>query len=304
MDMVGIVLLNWNRPKDTLACLASLEALTYQNWTAVVVDNDSNDNSIALIRDKFPEVQVIAASQNFGFSKGNNLGIEYALQEGAEFILVLNNDTIVKPDFLSLLVQAMQEQPKVGIASPKIFFHDQPDNIWYKAGEIDWDNGGAYHPNLYEYDRHEATGTYSTGYASGCAMLIPATVLQQVGGFDNRFFAVYEDVDLNLRIAALGYRIIVVPQSEILHKASVSFGGMDSPLNRYYYCRNFLLLCVKHRQYVKLRGIRIFIWRLVMRPTLKTLRGRKDYSWHYVRAVWAGLFDFVRGHFGKGPSWL
>src|SRR5262249_3506361 len=134
---VAIVLLNWNGTEDTLACLRSLGQLEYGNATVTVVDNGSTDGAPERIRARFPGVGLIENGRNLGFAGGNNVAIPPSVDAGADYVLLLNNDTEVAPDMLSRLIDVAERDPSVGIVGPKILYYDLPDTIWSAGGMID-----------------------------------------------------------------------------------------------------------------------------------------------------------------------
>src|SRR5262245_40538905 len=127
---VAIIVLNWNGLSDTLACLASLRHLNYPNYEVVVVDNGSTDNSVVTLQAAYPEVTLLVTDENLGYVGGNNRGLEYARQTKADHALLLNNDTEVHPNFLGLLVEAVEQDPATGIVGPTIYYFDQPEVVW------------------------------------------------------------------------------------------------------------------------------------------------------------------------------
>jgi len=139
--LVIVVVVNWNGLADTLECLGSLARLDYPNYDTVVVDNGSTDGSVPAIRERFELVMVVENSENLGYAGGNNIGLEHAMRRGADYALLLNNDTLVAPDCLCRLVAAAQADPEVGMAGPIIYYRDLPDVIWSPGGAIDWRRG-------------------------------------------------------------------------------------------------------------------------------------------------------------------
>src|SRR5262245_37473647 len=134
---VAIILLNWNQPEYTLACLRSLGQLEYPNVTVTVVDNGSTDGSPALIRARYPDVTLIENGRNLGFAAGNNVGIDLAMRDGADYVMLLNNDTEVAPDMVDDLIAVAESDSSIGIVGPKILYYDLPDTIWSAGGTID-----------------------------------------------------------------------------------------------------------------------------------------------------------------------
>jgi hypothetical protein len=132
---VFIIILNWNGKEDTLACLASVRNIDYSNFDTIVIDNGSSDESVKAIQKKFPEVKIIEIGKNRGYAGGNNVGIQYALENGADYILLLNNDTIVDSQLLKALINATLQIQQPGILSPKIYYFESRNKIWYAGAQ-------------------------------------------------------------------------------------------------------------------------------------------------------------------------
>lgn len=246
---VGIVILNWNGIDDTLECLRSLGDLAYGNFVVVVVDNGSSDDSVLRLRKcktPFP-FELIETGQNLGFAEGNNVGIRRALSQGAEYVLLLNNDTVVDPGMLGAFVRAAQAHPDGAIFGGKIYYFDRPSTLWYAGAS--WQREGQYflHDGIDMVDDGAAFEQVAeTDYASGCAFFMRASALQTIGLLDAEFFLTYEESDLCYRARAAGFKVLFVPDAKLWHKVSVSFGGVDSPLQLYFYSRNVLLWAERH----------------------------------------------------------
>ena len=224
-SLVYIIVLNWNRKKDTIACLESLLKTEYSNYTIVLVDNASSDGTVAEVREKFPSVNVIANAENLRFAGGNNVGIEHALLNGADYVVLLNNDTIVDPAFLAELVQAAENDASIGIAGPKIYYYDQPKMIWYAGGKVEYWKGWISHVGIREQDNGQYNVARDVDYVTGCCMLVKREVIERIGKLDESFFIYGEDADWSLRAARAGFRLRYVPSSMIWHKVSASSGG-------------------------------------------------------------------------------
>ncbi len=296
---VYLIVLNWNGIKDTLDCLNSLAAVTYDNFTVVVVDNGSTDTSLVQLQNiepSFPFI-LIPTGINLGFAAGNNVGIRYGLANDAEYILLLNNDTTVDPSFLAELVAAAENNPEAGILSSKIFYHRDPSKLWYAGGQ--WNAKGQCFQHI-GIDELDDCGLYDsvsdTDYASGCVLFIRRSVVCRVGLMDPKFFLTYEETDWCYRARAAGYRILFVPTAKVWHKVSVSFGGVDSPLQTYFYARNLLLWAERQLP-------RADYWALVrreIRALLKFDTSKKSVGPFYKRLIWALFRVYQRLHHGGG----
>jgi GT2 family glycosyltransferase len=241
LPQVTIIVLNWNGLNDTLDCLESLDQLDYENYEVVVVDNGSVDGSVPVIREQFPGVTIIETGENLGYAGGNNVGLRYAMVQGADYALLLNNDTVVDPTFLRILVDAAEVDPAVGIAGPTICYQERPDIIWSAGGAIDWQRGSTRMVGLDERDEGQfGAEPRPVDFVTGCAMLVRRAVMEQVGLLDERFFAYYEETEWCVRVTRAGYKILHVPLAQMWHKISPS-ARADSPLVHYYMTRNRLL---------------------------------------------------------------
>ncbi|MEI6848074.1 MAG: glycosyltransferase family 2 protein [Chlorobiaceae bacterium] len=220
-----IVVLNWNGAKDTIACLKSLAGALLSDCMVLVVDNGSTDGSAEQIHNAFPEIEMLLLPTNLGYAGGNNAGFRRVMELHAEFVIFLNNDTIVDAGFCNPLFHTLQHQLLVGIAVPKIFYHDSPDTIWYAGGIIRLATGLIRHVGIRKKDSPKFDRSGSTGYATGCCFAMRSLDFQRVGGFDERFGMYAEDVDISLRIRSLGMSIEYVPSSKVWHKVSASFSG-------------------------------------------------------------------------------
>jgi GT2 family glycosyltransferase len=239
---VTVVVLSWNGKADTLACLGSLEEETYSSLSVVVVDNNSADGTAEAVAEAFPRVRVIRLAENRGFAGGVNVGLRDALSEGAEHVLLLNNDATVEPGFLEPLVAAASETG-VGAACSQILHAEPPHRIWYA--------GASYDPRRGHQGRHRGFGEpalpasvppYETDRACGGAMLVPRRAAERVGMLDEALFAYAEDVDWSLRARGAGLSIVVVPASVVYHRVSAASGGASSPNTLYYALRNGLVV--------------------------------------------------------------
>jgi GT2 family glycosyltransferase len=240
---VSLILLNWNQPHFTLACLRSLDKVTYPNFDVIVVDNGSADNSIEQIESIRPELkynlQVITNKRNLGFAEGNNVGIRAAMEQGANYVLLLNNDTEVDPDFIQPLMKMAQSNPKIGITGPKIYYYDDPKLIW-SAGGVFTRSGWTQQLGVNERDSEELNRLRQVDYVSGCAMLVKRAVIEKAGMLDPRFFIYYEETDWCARTAKAGFTIWYVPESVLWHKISLQARNL-SPTYIYLMTRNRLL---------------------------------------------------------------
>lgn len=299
MRKVAIVILDYKNKKETLACLASIDALKLPDisLSIVLVNNDTDNTYAPEMFSSVSPLKIINNSVNNGFSGGNNVGIAYGLQD-AEYIMLLNNDTIVGDTLVEELVSVLEKDQTIGLVSPKIYFakgfefhkqrykKDELGNVlWYAGGSMDWKNASGVHRGVDEVDIGQYNELSETDFATGCCMMFRSEVIQKIGGFDERYFLYYEDSDLNERMKKKGYRIFYVPKAVLWHKNASSTGGSGSSLQDYYITRNRLLFGM---DYAPLRCKIALI-----RESLRLVqRGRE---WQKI-----GVKDYFLRKFGKG----
>jgi GT2 family glycosyltransferase len=248
---VCIVVLNWNGRDMTVDCLRSLLAMSGVRYSITVVDNGSSDNSADAIRQEFPRVQVIANKQNLGFAAGCNVGMEEALkEEGRDYILLVNNDTVVDPRLLAELVEEADRNPRVAVCSPKIYYYQPRDLLWWAGGTFSLWTGMASHTGRREQDKGRYDSVRNLDWASGCVMLLRITALRDVGLFDAKIFANSEDVDLSLRVREAGYLIRYVPTARVWHREGVDLRkNVGERLRFFMFMRNTLWVMHKHARF-------------------------------------------------------
>ena len=238
---LAIVVLNWNGRADTLECLASLGRIDYSNFDVILVDNGSVDGTVEAVKEHFPAVKVMENGVNLGFAEGNNRGVASALEGGADFVLLLNNDTTVDPDLLTALAEGAERFPRAGIYGPKIYYHAEPKRIWYAGGYWDPHSLSFGERGAGAVDEGQFDTLSETEWVIGCAMLVRAEVFRKIGGLESKFFLNNEEIDFCSRARRAGFSCVFVPAARVWHKISASFGGENSPLKEYFSARNRLL---------------------------------------------------------------
>lgn len=283
---VHIIILTWNNWEVTVACLESVTRLAYPDFEIVVVDNGSEDGTPDRIRENYPVVSLIENSRNLGFAAGCNVGLRYALQNESDYVFLLNNDTVVPPDLVDVLIAEAEALPRLGILAPMLRYGDNPEQLWF--------TGSRRHPlTLESVDfgplgprRHSQPDVrHPVDYIFGTAMLIPAAALREIGLFDEAFFMYYEDMDLCLRMQAAHYNLYYTPAASLTHQVSAST-EKHSAFRYFHKARSSVLFFRKHAGWV--RAILIVIpYRTA--STLRTL-GRLA-----LQKEWAALRAYVRG---------
>lgn len=295
---LAIVILNWNQAEETLECLHSVSSIRFPHYEIILVDNGSSESAPEKFQEAYPHVRLLRNEENLGFAEGNNRGISYAVERGAEYILILNNDARVDPEILHAFMEAAEQHPEAGVFGAKIYYYDDPTTLWYAGGEVDSKKGRCYHTGCTESDLEKKWETIrDTGYACGCALFVKAEVVQDVGLMDPQFFLIWEEIDWCWRIRQAGYRCLFVPKAKVWHKISVSFeGGNRGPLWEYFYWRNrFLFLKRHHPSFF----YSVLFWKELTKLifcALNPLSPKKDRELY--RAAVDGVRDYYLGRFG------
>ena len=299
---VTIIILHMKDILCIVDCVGSLNKVTYQNYDIIVVHNGPED--IALRNALYPISQhitkVIDTEENLGFARGNNLGIMQALEDEAEYILLLNDDTEVSPGFLTRLIEVAEVQQDAGMLGPKVFLYDQPQKIWFAGARFDQKVCEIVTSEFDQADEPEDSKCVESDYVTGCALLIKRKVVERIGLLDERFFLYWEDVDWGLRCNKAGFRNLMVTRSHIWHKASASSGGVNSLPRVYHKARSRLLmakmyapqaLCKLQRGY-----FRDVVWFLLKSPDENRIKR--------ILACLMAIIDYHLNSIGKGPFWL
>lgn len=286
---IGIVILAYNCIDITVKCLESLRTIKYNDYDIIVVDNNSRDDTAEAIPRDFPEVHFITLNENRGFTGGNNIGIQWCLERDYNAILLLNNDTVVTPDFLCYMAHHLENEM---IVTPLILKINQPEHFGAWMGEFDWKRG---------VWKDDSSGKLATslgdtprvvGMASGCCLLIPRLVFERIGLFDENFFLYYEDIDLITRAKFAGYRIIYEPRAIVYHLGRASTDTKYlSPVALYYNVRNRIYIMNKFKK----NSIKysIFFTYYLANRMLKAIFWCKNGNWKLSLAEYRGVRDFL-----------
>jgi hypothetical protein len=300
MSNIFVSIINFNGAKNTLDCLNSLNKVLKQDFglNIVIVDNGSSEK-LTIDEDSYKNfsLKLIKSDKNLGFSGGQNLGIKYSLENGADFVVILNNDVTLDKDIFVELLKTFKEKKDCGAVSPKIYFakgsefhkvrykeEDLGKVIWYAGGQMDWQNIIGSHKGVDEVDKGQFETEEETDFVSGCCMFVKKEVFEKVGFFDERYFLYYEDNDFSQRVKKSGYKIYYQPKAILWHLNAGS-SGSGSILHDYYITRNRLLFGFKYaRQKVKLA---------LFKESIKILLSGRN--WQKI-----GIKDYYLQNFGIG----
>ncbi len=299
---VCIVILHLDSQVALWACLKSCRAIQYKNYEIVVIENGSRVAlGLDVLRDCAGRAPiVIRSSVNLGFSGGNNLGIKAALDQGADYVLLLNDDTEVAPDFLGLLVGAGEQSEHIGALGPVIYYFDDPKRIWFAGGSFDARLCQAHAPRSGESDEGDLPDLIESDWLTGCCLLIKRQAFERAGLLDDRFFLYWEDMDWVLRLRRVGLQSVVVPSAHIWHKISVSTGGTESVLKAYHKTRSHLLFAQIHAP----RTLLLLQWRILRDIAWLLVKSRQQDRLRKAWAYAAAIKDYHAGRSDRGPQWL
>ncbi len=288
LPTVACVVLNLNGRELLLQTLTSLQQQSYPGLRIIVVDNGSNDGSQKAVRQTFPELPLIDTGSNLGFGEGNNVGIRRALDEGADWVFLLNNDTEIEPGAVAALVEAGERAPRAGILGAKIYFFDRPDVLWYGGGRVTWWAGLISHRGIHQRDSQQLEEPADTDYVTGCAMLLRREMLAQIGLFDPAYFPAYvEDADLCERAHRAGWRTLYVPAARVWHKVSSFSGGGTTPLKVRLKVEHNLLFFHRYARWYHWLGLPLGIAGQVgLTAARELLRGRPQNLVALGRGLW------------------
>lgn len=239
---VYTIVLNYQRSDDTVRCVSSLRRSTYRNQFLVVVDNGSNAHARDELRAGVGATPLLQSGKNLGFAGGNNLGIRHALDRDADYVWILNPDTVVEPDALERLVQTMARFAEAGIVGSRLLRGDDGTTLLFNGGMIDWSRGGK--PVLPDMGKPEkdatATAIAPIDYATGASMLVRRQLIEEIGVLPERYFLYFEETDFNTRARRAGWNVLLEPRSRVLHFRR-SWGSVPAPYYVYYFVRNRIL---------------------------------------------------------------
>lgn len=247
LPTVAIIVLNWNQRDLTLDCFNSVTGMNYplEKIRLILVDNGSKDHTIEAVEELFPESHIVDNGKNLGFAEGNNCGIRLALNLDTDYVMLLNNDTIVHRDLIAHLVEYACTDDKIGILAPKVYLHDQPQIIWSAGSVVDWHNGETKRLLAGQLDNGLNNLVREIDFGSGCALFLRREVVEEIGLMDYRYFLYYEEADWCQRAKSHGWSIRYAPSAKIWHRVSKTIGN-NSPAIDYYMHRNVLLFLVKN----------------------------------------------------------
>ena len=259
---IFVIILNWNGKEDTLACLESLEKVNMP-YSLIVVDNGSNDDSVLAIRNTYPDIILLENRKNLGYAEGNNVGIRWALKNGADYLLILNNDTIVDPNILEGFLSTYESTPLASILGGKTYLMKDPCRLDHLGGK--WNSRTGTFDLIGSNEMGENwMKPFPLDYVCGCALFAKAEVFRKIGVFESRFFLFWEESDFCRRAKKEGFLSYFAPNAKLWHKVSASFTGGKAHTT-YFWWRNRLFFMERNcslREKISLFLRVIFPWRI------------------------------------------
>ena len=284
---LAVILVDYNGLADTIECIKSLLRVP-QQIQIIVIDNASKKDETTDIVGLFPMVKIFRVDVNLGFAGGNNIGIKWAIDNGFEYVALLNNDTVVDENIFTHLLENIDDR---SVVAPYIYYYSNPDELWYGGGYINRWTGNAKHM----YTPKKGDEAFVCDFASGCCILAHRSIWEKVGVLNELYFMYNEDTDFCVRLAENGMKIKVVPSAKVLHKVGKSSGGTESPFCIYYITRN-RLYCVKtHQKFFAPTAYIVSILSRYLRMLLLVLKKKKEW-----KAFFQGIRDSKKGV--MGPS--
>lgn len=273
--MVAIVILNYKGFEDTCECIDSLHRLSYKDYRIIVVDNDSQDGSYEKLCEKYPNIRVIPSGRNLGFAGGNNIGIAYAMETGAEYICIMNNDVTVEPDFLEKLVAKMKSNSRVGAVGPlvKDYYHRQLPGVIGSYMNMRTGEG----KNLYQGQAESEKERRMLRYIPGCCMLLRTSAIEQVGKIPTAYFMFYEETEWAVRLQQEGIKLATEEAAILWHKESASMEG-QSEFKKHFLQYNRILF--EKRNATKPDFVLFCIY-FILQNSYRCLFRKQEYTpWH------------------------
>ncbi len=289
--------MNYNGLRFLPDCLKSIRAADYPNFVITLVDNASTDGSIEWLENNYPDITIIKLKENLGITGGNNAGMRWCLENGCDWIMLLNNDTVVEPDFLTKLIA--HASPNL-LIMPRIYFFDDKSRLNNHFGSFDYLRG--VHKDIFynKQDTVMSEAVQEGTMGNTCALLFSRHVPELIGLQDEQYFIYFDDTDFITRAVRHGYRVIYAPDSIIYHKESSSSGGGSSPLSVYYNTRNRLYFMFKHQRNPIALGFFLCYFTMTRLVWAVLLLSRGDKR--LLRVMYNAMEDYSRGRMGKADA--
>jgi GT2 family glycosyltransferase len=291
---VFVVTLNWNGKKWLGDCLSSILAMDYPNFEVVVVDNGSTDGSVEFVHEQFPQIHVVELGSNLGYARGFNAGLEYAAKSGAEYFLIMNNDTVIDRGALSALVETASKYDRAGFVTGKVYLYDHPSMLQSVGKEEDpivWSGNLI---GFMEEDKGQYDEVAERIFIDDVFTLVSRSLYDEVGGYDPQYYLQAEEFDWQVRARKKGWKFYYTPYAKVWHRVSMSMGGIGNSVGRYFDTRSCMVVMARHAKFFKFTKYYFYTGYKV---TNSLLRGLAQLDMSKIRPRLAMWLGFVTGTF-------
>ncbi len=304
MHMIAIITINYNLSTETIPCVESILASTYNNFIVYLIDNGSKQEDYQKLLDAFggnPKVQILRIDNNCGYVGGVNTGLKKGIEDKADYFLVMNNDTIIDKEAIGYLVDAAKRYNNKAVVSGKVYYFDNPDIIQH-TGEIvtNWRYLRAMHPGRNEKDVGQFSTELERDVLDDVFWLLPAEVVNVVGLYSHYFFLYAEQGDYSLRVKQKGFKLIFTPNAKIWHKVSMTTGGGQTKSLAICYWRGQGLFVLQN-QHIKTKYFIVIVIKTFIQGISKVIL-KKGNDQKCAQAMLRGYFWGFCWMFNKKPN--
>lgn len=285
---IVVIIVNFNGLEDTIECIYSIKKSSV-TVDIFVVDNYSSNDEACILKEKFDDIITFRSYKNLGFSGGNNIGIKWAIDKGYEYVLLLNNDTIIDAEMIENLLKVSDENT---VAVPCMYYFNTPEMIWYGGGDVNRKTGAVIH--YFENTRQVLLKRKKCTFATGCCLMLHKKILNTVGLLDDSYFMYFEDVDYSIRVIQNDFNIVMEPRAKLWHKIGMSSGGEYSPLSIYYSTRNRLYNIRKHKDFFLFSAYYYTLYSRIIKCVFKVINREKIWKLYL-----SAIKDYYHGNMGK-----
>ena len=293
LDKVAVIILNYNNYQDTIECIQGLQAIyNEREIEIIVVDNNSQNDSVKQLEKKLKDITIIASTVNKGYAHGNNIGLKNALAQGYDYLCILNNDTVIEEDFLSPCIEYLEGNSKVGFISPALVEYKQKDLVQSTGGDIFINKGIVTLKNYHKF-LSSLPRVIESDYIGGACMVFRSSLIDQVGLIPEIYFLFFEETEWCYRAKKKGFNNVCLTNIFIQHKGSVSIQSI-SGLQAYLMERNRVVF-VKRNIDSHLKFTRFLIY-IYLRTIFRIVIG-KEKNWEKILFYTDGLLNRVNKNF-------
>ena len=289
---VGVVIVNYNLKDSLRETLESFRKVNYSDLQIVVSDNASTDGSVEMVRQDFPEVQLLTRDKGVGYAKGASLGMEF-LADRTKYIFSTTNDVLVDPEMINALVDYAEAHPDAGVLGGKIYYHDKGDLLWSAGGRMHPLFAHSYHYGWNRHDGPRYNEVRECDFMTGCGFLLRSDVAKKINYFNADLVFYSEDADFCYRVREQGYKILYVPAAKMWHKTATTL-AKNRPVQLYYSTRNNLYLTARHKVGWYPLSLWVNLW--VVCPVKMLLLGM--FTIQNARGIWRGIQHWRQNRYG------